>query len=162
MHQAAQKSAKISTWNAPRNASLVVPAQMANIMMVKNAWTGINAPATTVKNVMITGHLVTNLAKCGKWSHCLKCFILYWVATGQEMVREKVFSKVTKSHGILLWVSKSWQFYEKSGEIEVTSYNTAVLIPVRQKISGRCDLSDVFPRLRRPKYPSFDEWKGLL
>jgi len=32
--------------------------------MVKNASTGINVPATTVRSAMITGNLVTNLAKC--------------------------------------------------------------------------------------------------
>ena len=52
------------------------------------------------------------------------------------MVRGKVFSKV----------QKSWNIY-----FSEQNYHTAVLIPLkaRQNMTGRCDLSDVFPRLKR-------------
>ena len=46
--------------------------------------------------------------------------MLYMVATGQEMVREKKnSSRSAKSQGILFWVRENWHFEEKSGKIEI-------------------------------------------
>ena len=49
------------------------------------------------------------------------------VPTGQEMVREKDYSRSGKCQGILFWVRKDWHFEEKAGKIDI----------VRLTIEGR-------------------------
>ena len=47
------------------------------------------------------------------------------VATGQEMVREKILQG-QKSQVILFWVRENWHFEEKSGKIEIIQYGKEV------------------------------------